>query len=44
MNRNVHLLMAAQFLSAFADNALLFAAIALVLHGAHLPGWYIPAL
>lgn len=44
MNRNVHLLLAAQFLSAFADNALLFTAIALVLHGAHLAAWYIPAL
>jgi len=44
MNRNVRLLMAAQFLSAFADNALLFAAIAMVLHSAHLAGWYIPAL
>jgi LPLT family lysophospholipid transporter-like MFS transporter len=44
MNRNVHLLLAAQFLSAFADNALLFAAIALVLHSAHLAAWYIPAL
>ena len=44
MNRNVHLLLAAQFLSAFADNALLFTAIALVLHSAHLAAWYIPAL
>ena len=44
MNRNVRLLIAAQFLSAFADNALLFAAIAMVLHSAHLAGWYIPAL
>jgi len=44
MNRNVHLLLVAQFLSAFADNALLFAAIALVLHSADLAAWYIPAL
>ncbi len=44
MNRNVHLLLAAQFLSAFADNALLFTAIAMVLHSAHLAAWYIPAL
>lgn len=44
MNRNVHLLLAAQFLSAFADNALLFTAIALVMHGAHFAAWYIPAL
>ena len=44
MNRNVHLLLIAQFLSAFADNALLFTAIALVLHSANLAAWYIPAL
>lgn len=44
MNRNVYLLLAAQFASAFADNALLFAAIALVLRNAHLAAWYIPAL
>ena len=44
MNRNVHLLLVAQFLSAFADNALLFTAIALVLHSADLAAWYIPAL
>ncbi len=44
MNRNVHLLLIAQFLSAFADNALLFTAIALVLHCAHMAAWYIPAL
>jgi len=44
MNRNVHLLLAAQFLSAFADNALLFTAIAMVLHSAHPAAWYIPAL
>ena len=44
MNRNVHLLLVAQFLSAFADNALLFTAIALVLHGARMAAWYIPAL
>lgn len=44
MNRDVYLLLAAQFLSAFADNALLFAAIALVLHNSHMAAWYIPAL
>ncbi len=44
MSRNVHLLLVAQFLSAFADNALLFAAIALVLHSAHMAAWHIPAL
>ncbi len=44
MNRDVYLLLAAQFLSAFADNALLFAAIAMVLHNSHMAAWYIPAL
>lgn len=44
MNKNVHLLMLAQFLSAFADNALLFTAIAMVLQSAQYAAWYIPAL
>lgn len=37
-------LLGAQFLSAFADNAILFTTIAIVLHDAQLPAWYIPAL
>ncbi len=43
MNRGVYALLAAQFLSAFADNAILFTAIAMVLHAPH-PAWYVPAL
>jgi LPLT family lysophospholipid transporter-like MFS transporter len=34
----------AQFLSAFADNAILFTVIALVMQTAQPPGWYIPAM
>jgi LPLT family lysophospholipid transporter-like MFS transporter len=37
-------LLAAQFLSAFGDNAILFAVIALVMQSSELPSWYIPAL
>ena len=44
MNRDIYLLLAAQFVTAFADNAILFTAVAMVLHSAHLPGWYVPAL
>lgn len=44
MGSAVYLLLAAQFLSAFADNAVLFAVIALVLKWPQAPGWYVPAL
>lgn len=37
-------LLAAQFLSAFADNAILFTAIAMVLARGLAAGWYVPAL
>lgn len=40
----LYLLMAAQFLSAFADNAILFTAIAMALKEGGAGGWYIPAL
>lgn len=43
MNRNVYILLLAQFLSAFADNAILFTAIAMTLQ-TQAAGWYIPAL
>ena len=43
MNRSIYILMFAQFLSAFADNAILFTAIAMVRQGAQ-GDWYIPAL
>jgi len=44
MSKSVAALLVAQFLSAFGDNAILFAVIALVLHSGELPSWYIPAL
>lgn len=44
MNKAIYPLLAAQFLSAFADNAILFTVIAMVLKFAELPGWYVPAL
>lgn len=42
--RGVYTLLAAQFLSAFADNAILFTAIAMVLTRGETAGWYVPAL
>ncbi|CAK0776211.1 membrane hypothetical protein [Gammaproteobacteria bacterium] len=44
MNRNVYILLLAQFLTAFADNAILFTAVAMVMHTGDSPPWYIPAL
>ncbi|MDP2804498.1 MAG: lysophospholipid transporter LplT [Gallionellaceae bacterium] len=43
MNRGFYTILAAQFFSAFADNALLFAAIAL-LTLTNAPSWHIPVL
>jgi MFS family permease len=43
MNRGFYIILAAQFFSALADNALLFAAIAL-LKSLHAPGWQTPVL
>ena len=43
MNRGFYIILAAQFFSALADNALLFAAIAL-LAGQHAPDWQTPVL
>jgi LPLT family lysophospholipid transporter-like MFS transporter len=43
MNRGFFTILAAQFFSALADNALLFAAIAL-LQSMHAPNWYTPVL
>ena len=43
MNRGFYTILAAQFFSALADNALLFAAIAL-LQSMHAPSWYTPVL
>jgi LPLT family lysophospholipid transporter-like MFS transporter len=44
MNKQIYPLLIAQFLSAFADNAILFTVIAMVMKTTQLPGWYVPAL
>lgn len=44
MNKHIYPLLIAQFLSAFADNAILFTVIALVMQSTQLAGWYVPAL
>jgi LPLT family lysophospholipid transporter-like MFS transporter len=44
MSRNLYALVGAQFLSAFADNAILFTVIAIVLHAGERGAWYVPAL
>ncbi len=44
MNKYIYPLLVAQFLSAFADNAILFTVIALVMQSAHTASWYVPAL
>lgn len=44
MSKYIYPLLIAQFLSAFADNAILFTVIALVMQTAEPPTWYIPAL
>lgn len=44
MNSKLYRVLAAQFLTAFADNAVLFTAIAMVLHQSDASQWYVPAL
>lgn len=44
MNKQIYPLLVAQFLSAFADNAILFTVIALVMQSTQLESWYVPAL
>ncbi len=44
MNKKIYALLLAQFLSAFADNAILFTVIALVMQSTQLATWYVPAL
>lgn len=44
MSKHFYLLLIAQFLSAFADNAILFAVIALVMQSGAAASWYVPAL
>ena len=44
MNRKFSLLLMCQFLSAFADNAILFTVISIVMQSQQLASWYVPAL
>jgi LPLT family lysophospholipid transporter-like MFS transporter len=44
MNRNVNTLLIAQFLTAFADNAILFTAFAMITQTGSYGDWYQPAL
>lgn len=44
MNKYLYPLLIAQFLSAFGDNAILFAVVAMVMQSPQLPAWYVPAL
>ena len=44
MKRSIVILLLAQFLTAFADNAILFAAVVMVTQASDLPGWYVPGL
>ncbi len=44
MNKSFFALLIAQFLSAFADNAILFTVIAMVMHAQNPASWYVPAL
>jgi len=44
MNKQIYPLLIAQFLSAFADNAIIFVVIAMVMQSHILATWYIPAL
>ena len=44
MNKQIYPLLIAQFLSAFADNAILFTVIAIVMQAQTQASWYIPAL
>lgn len=44
MNKKLSFLLLAQFLSAFADNAILFTVIAIVMQSNELAPWYVPAL
>jgi len=44
MNRDVYRVLVTQFLTAFADNAVLFTAITMVMKQMEVGGWYVPAL
>lgn len=44
MNTDIYKLLSTQFLTAFADNAVLFIAITIVMQQTNIGAWYIPAL
>lgn len=44
MKRDLYRVLLTQFLTAFADNAVLFTAITLVMQQSEVRGWYVPAL
>jgi LPLT family lysophospholipid transporter-like MFS transporter len=44
MSKYIYPLLIAQFLSAFADNAILFTVVAMVMQTEGAPSWYVPAL
>lgn len=44
MKRDVYLVLATQFLTAFADNSVLFTAITMAMQQASVGSWYVPAL
>lgn len=44
MNKHIYPLLIAQFLTAFADNAILFTVVAMVMQTANHAEWYVPAL
>ena len=44
MKQDIYRVLGTQFLTAFADNAVLFTAITMIMQHTQLGGWYIPAL
>ncbi|MFQ5470065.1 MAG: lysophospholipid transporter LplT [Gammaproteobacteria bacterium] len=44
MNRNIAILLGAQFITAFADNSLLFTAIAIIMQSDNHAAWYVPVI
>lgn len=44
MNRDLYRVLGTQFLTAFADNAVLFTAIMMVMNKSEVGSWYVPAL
>jgi LPLT family lysophospholipid transporter-like MFS transporter len=44
VNSNVYKVLTTQFITAFADNAVLFTVITMVMHSGTMDSWYVPAL